>query len=116
MDYIGRSPIMESCPAVLTAYLGVLTSLAADHRGAEAVHGQLAHSGAMYATLSWARLFEIMKTYCLRYSQDGSKVSKSRSWLAKIDHIKGNDAKHRFLQVLCINGLMTDVSHGSKIV
>ena len=80
MDYLGRSPIMESCPPVLIAYLGILTSLAADHRGAEAVHGQLAHSGAMYAMLSWSRLFDIMKTYCLRYSQEASEVGQMCAW------------------------------------
>ena len=37
MDYIGRNPIMESCPSVLIAYLGVLAALAADQRGAQAV-------------------------------------------------------------------------------
>ena len=71
MDYVGRHPAMDSCPPVLVAYLGVLTSLASDQQGAGAVHGQLAHSGAMYAALSWYRLFDIMKGYCQRYSQEG---------------------------------------------
>ncbi|KAK9788145.1 hypothetical protein WJX73_001060 [Symbiochloris irregularis] len=71
MDYVGRHPAMDSCPPILVAYLGVLTSLAHDQQGAEAVHGQLAHSGAMYAALSWERLFDIMKGYCQRYSQEG---------------------------------------------
>ena len=69
MDYVGRNTIMESCP-----HLGVLQSLASDEQGAQAVHGQLTNSGAMYSTLSWNRVFDIMKTYCLRYSQDGSQV------------------------------------------
>ena len=71
MDYVGRHPAMDSCPPVLIAYLGVLTPLAHDQQGAEAVHGQLAHSGAMYAALSWYRLFDIMKAYCQQYSQEG---------------------------------------------
>ena len=77
MAYIGQNPIMESCPPVLIAYLGVLKSLAADSRGAQAVHAQLASSGAMYATLSWTRLFDIMKAYCQRYSHEASQVSQT---------------------------------------
>lgn len=78
MDYVGRSQIMETCPSVLVAYLGVLTSLAATQQGAQAVHGQLSNSGTMYATLSWTRAFDIMKTYCQRYSQDSQQVGARR--------------------------------------
>ena len=74
LAYLGCHSILESCPPVLIAYLGVLRSLASDHKWAQAVYGQLGNSGSMYATLSWSRLFDIMKTYCVMYSQGASQV------------------------------------------
>lgn len=38
MEYIARTAEMESVPAVLVAYLGVLTSLASGPRGAQVMH------------------------------------------------------------------------------
>ena len=38
MEYIARSPVVEEVPAVMVAYLGVLTSLATSTQGAQVLY------------------------------------------------------------------------------
>ena len=70
MEYIGRVPIVEEAPAVMVAYLEVLSALAEGEQGSIAMFQQLCLPNAPPA-ISWKRLFDVMTQYCSRYAAGG---------------------------------------------